>query len=68
MLPQSDDDPSVQALIEQLGVKVLPTLQFYRDNKLLWEHRGVMQMESGVGDGGCGSGRAGCGAIWRVGR
>eukprot|EP00198_Chlamydomonas_reinhardtii_P003490 XP_001692826.1 plastidic thioredoxin-like protein [Chlamydomonas reinhardtii] len=48
---ETDGSPEREALVQKLGVKVLPTLQFYRDGKLLWEHKGVMQMEAGVGEG-----------------
>ncbi|GLI67595.1 hypothetical protein VaNZ11_011788 [Volvox africanus] len=48
---QSDGSSQKEALLRKLGVEVLPTLQFYRDGKLLWEHKGVVQMEAGVGEG-----------------
>ncbi|EFJ46567.1 thioredoxin [Volvox carteri f. nagariensis] len=48
---ETDGSSHKEALIRKLGVEVLPTLQFYREGKLLWEHKGVMQMEAGVGEG-----------------
>ena len=39
---QVNDDPSPEtsALCDELGVDVLPTLQFWRNGSKLWEHRG----------------------------
>ncbi|GLC41771.1 hypothetical protein PLESTB_001704200 [Pleodorina starrii] len=48
---ETDGSRDREALVQKLGVQVLPTLQFYRQGKLLWEHKGVMQMEAGVGEG-----------------
>jgi hypothetical protein len=45
------DDPEAGQLLDQLGVDVLPTVQFWRQGKLLWEHRGVNQMEQDIGEG-----------------
>ncbi|KAK9810349.1 hypothetical protein WJX72_009187 [[Myrmecia] bisecta] len=45
------DTPEGQALCDQLGVEVLPTLQFWKDKQKLWEHRGVLQLEQGIGEG-----------------
>ncbi|PNH04195.1 Thioredoxin-like protein CDSP32, chloroplastic [Tetrabaena socialis] len=48
---EEDGSSSKDALIRRLGVEVLPTLQFYRNGKLMWEHKGVVQMEAGIGEG-----------------
>ncbi len=32
--------PESLALCEHLGIEVLPTLQFWKQGKKLWEHRG----------------------------
>lgn len=40
-----------EELCDRLGVEVLPTLQFFRNGVKLYEHRGVMEMEQGVGEG-----------------
>ncbi|MEW5306069.1 MAG: hypothetical protein WDW36_008566 [Sanguina aurantia] len=45
---QSDEG---EELCDRLGVEVLPTLQFYRNGVKLYEHRGVVEMEQGVGEG-----------------
>lgn len=57
---QTDGSPQNEALVRKLGVEVLPTLQFYRDGKLLWAHKGVVQMETGVGEGTLGINVAEC--------
>ena len=46
------DDEDGQELCDKLGVEVLPTLQFYREGKKLWEHRGHQAMEPAMGEGG----------------
>ena len=43
--------PDGQAACDELGIEVLPTLQFWRDGQMLWEHRGVMQLEQNIGEG-----------------
>ncbi|KAG2482385.1 hypothetical protein HYH03_018681 [Edaphochlamys debaryana] len=48
---ETDGSPDREALLQRLGVTVLPTLQFYREGKLLWEHKGVAQMGANVGEG-----------------
>lgn len=45
------DDPDASSLLDCLGVDVLPTVQFWRNGKLLWEHRGVNQLEQNMGEG-----------------
>ena len=51
---QADTDEG-QAACDALGVEVLPTVQFWRDGKKLWEHRGIVQLEQDLGEGGCSS-------------
>lgn len=46
-----DGSEAMDSLQKRLNVSVLPTLQFYRQSKLLYEHRGVIQMEDGMGEG-----------------
>jgi hypothetical protein len=38
-------------VLDILGVEVIPTVQFWREGKLLWEHRGVNQLEQNMGEG-----------------
>eukprot|EP01023_Acetabularia_acetabulum_P033495 TRINITY_DN3134_c0_g1_i1.p1 TRINITY_DN3134_c0_g1~~TRINITY_DN3134_c0_g1_i1.p1 ORF type:complete len:336 (-),score=56.93 TRINITY_DN3134_c0_g1_i1:304-1311(-) len=40
-----------QQLCDDLGIEVIPTLQFYRKGKLLWEHKGALHMEQEIGQG-----------------
>ncbi|KXZ49120.1 hypothetical protein GPECTOR_23g5 [Gonium pectorale] len=60
---ETDGSTERDALVRKLGVQVLPTLQFYRNGKLLWEHKGVGQMEAGVGEGVMYYGDAGAGGV-----
>lgn len=50
------DGPDGQAACDELGIEVLPTLQFWRDRQMLWEHRGVLQLEQDLGEGETGQG------------
>ncbi|GAB4820580.1 hypothetical protein N2152v2_007626 [Parachlorella kessleri] len=45
------DDEDGQELCDKLGVEVLPTLQFYKEGKKIWEHRGHQAMEPAMGEG-----------------
>ena len=45
------DSEEGQAACDALGVEVLPTVQFWRDGKKLWEHRGIVQLEQDLGEG-----------------
>lgn len=45
------DTEEGQAACDALGVDVLPTVQFWRDGKKLWEHRGIVQLEQDLGEG-----------------
>jgi thiol-disulfide isomerase/thioredoxin len=47
---EADSDEG-QALCDRLGVEVLPTLQFWRHGRLLWEHRGVVALNEDLGEG-----------------
>ncbi|CAL5227154.1 g10067 [Coccomyxa viridis] len=45
------DTEEGQAACDRLGVEVLPTVQFWRDKKKLWEHRGILHLEQDLGEG-----------------
>ncbi len=45
------DTEEGQAACNELGVEVLPTVQFWRDKKKLWEHRGILHLEQDLGEG-----------------
>lgn len=45
------DTEEGQAACDKLGVEVLPTVQFWRDKKKLWEHRGILHLEQDLGEG-----------------
>eukprot|EP00879_Flechtneria_rotunda_P012991 GHRR01013565.1.p1 GENE.GHRR01013565.1~~GHRR01013565.1.p1 ORF type:complete len:250 (+),score=74.24 GHRR01013565.1:164-913(+) len=45
------DDPDATELLDALGIEVLPTVQFWRNGRRLWEHRGVNQWEQNMGEG-----------------
>ena len=47
---QADTDEGKEAC-DALGVDVLPTLQFWRHGKRLWEHRGILQLQQDLGEG-----------------
>ena len=36
-----------------MGVDVLPSVQFWREGKKLWEHRGIVDLGQGMGEGAC---------------
>jgi len=38
-------------LADELDVDTIPTLQFYRGGQLLWEHKGVVQLQKDLGEG-----------------
>jgi hypothetical protein len=50
-LSLSADTDEGAALCAELGVEVLPTIQFWRRGRLLWEHRGVLDLEQDLGEG-----------------
>ena len=45
------DSDTGDELCGHLGVDVLPTLQFWRHGSLLWEHKGVVQLNQDLGEG-----------------
>jgi thioredoxin-like negative regulator of GroEL len=45
------DSDQGHELCDALEVDVLPTVQFWRHGKLLWQHRGVLEMEQDLGEG-----------------
>lgn len=47
---EADSDEG-QELCDRLNIDVLPTLQFWKDGHLLWEHRGVVQLDQDLGEG-----------------
>lgn len=47
---QADTDEG-RAACKELGVTVLPTIQFWRDGQKLWEHKGIVQLENDLGEG-----------------
>lgn len=48
-------------LAESLGVEVLPTVQFVKNGKLLWEHRGISNLDTDLAEGVLFYGDAGAG-------
>jgi hypothetical protein len=40
-----------EELCDYLGVDVLPTVQFWRHGSLLWEHKGVVNLNQDLGEG-----------------
>jgi hypothetical protein len=47
---ESDSEDS-KALLETLGAEVIPTLQFIRSGRLLWEHRGITNLDTDLAEG-----------------
>ena len=45
------DTEEGQAACDKLGVDMLPTVQFWRSKKKLWEHRGILHLEQDLGEG-----------------
>jgi thiol-disulfide isomerase/thioredoxin len=45
------DSDEGQIFCDEVGVDVLPTVQFWRHGKLLWQHCGVLQLEQDLGEG-----------------
>jgi hypothetical protein len=50
-LSLSADTEEGSALCSELGIEVLPTIQFWKRGKLLWEHKGVLSLEQDLGEG-----------------
>lgn len=51
LMHNASDTPESKAILGALGVDVLPTLQFWRNGKMLWEHRGASGAESDLAEG-----------------
>lgn len=47
---EADSDEGAE-LADELGVDVLPTLQFWKSGEKLWEHRGVVRLDTDLGEG-----------------
>lgn len=47
---QAEDDNG-EEICDRLGVEVLPTVQFWRKGKLLWEHKGIENLNQDLGEG-----------------
>eukprot|EP00890_Picochlorum_soloecismus_P000765 jgi/Picsp_1/168/NSC_00168-R1_thioredoxin-like protein cdsp32 len=45
------DSTGGEEVCDHLNVDVLPTLQFWRQKCLLWEHKGVVQLDQDLGEG-----------------
>ena len=45
------DGEEGEDLLDTLGVEVVPTVQFIRNEKLLWEHRGVTTVDQDLAEG-----------------
>lgn len=50
ILLQADTEEGKQAC-EDLGIDVIPTVQFWQGEQFLWEHRGYLQLDQNLGDG-----------------
>lgn len=47
---QADTDEGKDAC-KELGVDIIPTVQFWKSGQKLWEHRGIVQLENDLGEG-----------------
>ena len=56
------DTEEGQAACDKLGVDMLPTVQFWRSGKKLWEHRGILHLEQDLGEGAA---LCALGSAWR---
>lgn len=45
------DSEEAQPLLEELNIEVLPTVQFWKQRQLLWEHRGIVALQQDLGEG-----------------
>ena len=45
------ESEEAQALCDELGITVLPTVQFWKDGAKQWEHRGIVQLQNNLGEG-----------------
>lgn len=48
---QADTDEGSE-LCDELDVDTIPTIQFYRDGQLLWQHKGALEWQQDLGEGG----------------
>eukprot|EP00983_Pelagomonas_calceolata_P068804 1150093-Pelagomonas_calceolata.AAC.4 len=48
---QVPDGPEGKELMAELGISVLPTIQYYKHGKMLWEQAGSVGMEQELGEG-----------------
>jgi hypothetical protein len=49
-MSQADTEEG-QALCDELGISVIPTVQFWKEGAKLWEHRGIVQLQQDLGEG-----------------
>lgn len=45
------EDENGEEICDRLGVDVLPTVQFWKNGKLLWEHKGIDNLTQDLGEG-----------------
>lgn len=50
LMVQAEDDNG-DDICDRLGVDVLPTVQFWKEGKLLWEHKGIENLNQDLGEG-----------------
>ena len=50
ILFQVDTDEGQQAC-DELGIEVIPTVQFWKSGTKLWEHKGIVELENDLGEG-----------------
>ncbi|KAI8464344.1 MAG: hypothetical protein J3K34DRAFT_440870 [Monoraphidium minutum] len=44
-------DAATEEVAHELGIEVLPTVQFYRDGRKLWEHKGLTNLDEDLNQG-----------------
>jgi hypothetical protein len=47
---EADTDQGAE-FCDKYGIEVLPTLQFWKSGKKLWEHKGVLHLDQNLGEG-----------------
>ena len=45
------DGEEGQSACDDLGIEVLPTVQFWKNKQMLWEYRGVSQLDQNMSEG-----------------
>lgn len=45
------ESEEAQELCDELGIRVLPTVQFWKEGSMLWEHRGIVALQQDLGEG-----------------